>query len=151
MYEDAKKRALRLLERRDYGRDELVHKLMEKGESAEDAAAVADRMVELGFINDESYAVRVARHYAARGFGPARVRTELLRRRLPRDYWDAALETLPERDESLDRLLARRLKSDAPDRDEYRRAADALIRRGFAWDEVREAVARARAERGQDE
>ena len=80
----AKESAMRLLERRDYGRDELLARLVEKGFGEEEAAAAADRCVELGFINDENYAAMVARHYAARGFGERRIREELRRRRIPR-------------------------------------------------------------------
>ncbi|MBR4077333.1 MAG: hypothetical protein IKK17_01875, partial [Oscillospiraceae bacterium] len=61
--ESAKKRALRLLERRDYSRKELILKLTEKGEPLEDAEAVADRMIELGVISDERYSHMLVRHY----------------------------------------------------------------------------------------
>ena len=39
----AKEAAMRLLERRDYGRDELAAKLVEKGFEASEAAAAAGR------------------------------------------------------------------------------------------------------------
>ena len=86
---------MRLLERRDYGRDELAAKLVEKGFEAPEAAAAADRCVALGFVNDENYAAMVARHYTARGFGERRVLEELRRRRVPREHWDAALAAVP--------------------------------------------------------
>ena len=70
--ESAKKRALRLLERRDYSRKELILKLTEKGEPLEDAEAVADRMMELGVINDERYSRMLVRHYASKGYGVLR-------------------------------------------------------------------------------
>ena len=46
------------------------------------------------------------------------------------------------RDEQIDTLLRRRLRSDTPDRDELRRASDYLYRRGFGRDEIRAAIAR---------
>lgn len=144
--EEVKKRALRMLERRDYGRDELVYKLVQKGEDEQEAEAAADRMVELRFINDESYASMVVRHYAAKGYGKSRVREELRRRRLPRELWDAALLEMPEQDDTIDRLLRAKLRSEQPDRDEIRRASNSLIRRGFSYDQVREALERLRAE-----
>jgi hypothetical protein len=104
--ERAKARALRLLERRDYSEAELAAKLAEKGEEPETAQAAARRMVELGFVNDESYAGAVVRHYAAKGFGRQRIREELRRRRVPRELWDAALEELDGQDETAERLLA---------------------------------------------
>ena len=103
--ERAKARALKLLERRDYGEAELAAKLVEKGEEPEAAEQAAQRMVELGFVNDENYAGMVVRHYAAKGCGRQRIREELRRRRLPRELWDAALEELPDQSETADRLL----------------------------------------------
>ena len=140
--ERAKARALKLLEGRDYGRAELAAKLVEKGEEPEAAEQAAERMAELGFVNDENYAGMVVRHYAAKGFGRQRIREELRRRRLPRELWDAALEELPDQAETADRLLEARLHGKAPEGDELRRACAYLLRRGFSWDEVREAAAR---------
>lgn len=140
--ERAKARALKLLEGRDYGRAELAAKLVEKGEEPEAAEQAAERMAELGFVNDENYAGMVVRHYAAKGFGRQRIREELRRRRLPRELWDAALEELPDQTETADRLLETRLRGRAPEGEELRRACAYLLRRGFSWDEVREAAAR---------
>ena len=99
-------------------------------------------MAELGFVNDENYAGMVVWHYAAKGCGRQRIREELRRRRVPRELWDAALEELPDQTETLYRLLETRLRGKAPEGDELRRACAYLVRRGFAWDEVREAAAR---------
>ena len=140
--ERAKARALKLLVRRDYGEAELAAKLVEKGEEPEAAEQAAQRMVELGFVNDENYAGMVVRHYAAKGCGRQRIREELRRRRVPRELWDAALEELPDQTETLYRLLETRLRGKAPEGEELRRACAYLVRRGFAWDEVREAAAR---------
>ena len=140
--ERAKARALRLLERRDYSKAELAAKLAEKGEEPEAAEQAAKRMAELGFVNDENYAGMVVRHYAAKGCGRQRIREELRRRRVPRELWDAALEELPDQTETLYRLLETRLRGKAPEGEELRRACAYLVRRGFAWDEVREAAAR---------
>ena len=140
--ERAKARALKMLERRDYGEAELAAKLVEKGEEPEAAEQAAERMAELGFVNDENYAGMVVRHYAAKGCGRQRIREELRRRRVPRELWDAALEELPDQTETLYRLLETRLRGKAPEGEELRRACAYLVRRGFAWDEVREAAAR---------
>lgn len=140
--ERAKARALRLLEKRDYSEAELAAKLVEKGESPEDAGAVSARMAELGFVNDENYAAMVVRHYAAKGCGRARIREELRRRRVPRELWDEALEQLPEQAETVERLLAQKLRGRAPEGEDLRRACAALIRRGFSWEEVSSAAKR---------
>lgn len=138
--EEARRKALSLLEKRDYGRDELVSKLVEKGAQAPDAEAAADKMVEYGFVNDEKYAGMVVRHYAAKGYGAARVREELRRRRLPRELWDAALGQMPDNSAAAAAILAQKLRGRGADRDALRRAMSALVRRGFSWDEARRAA-----------
>ena len=143
--EAVRRKALALLERRDYGAAELTEKLVEKGAERADAEAAAARMVEYGFINDENYAAMVARHYAAKGCGPARIREELRRRRLDRELWDAALDAAPENSEAAYRLFAAKMRGGC-DKDAVRKASAALIRRGFSWDDVRAAAERCLAE-----
>ena len=139
--EAARKKALSLLERRDYGSAELAAKLVEKGASPSDAEAAVARMVEYGFVNDENYAAMVARHYAAKGCGPARIREELRRRRLDRELWDAALDAAPENSEAAYRLFAAKMRGGC-DKDAVRKASAALVRRGFSWEDVRAAAER---------
>ena len=86
------------------------------------------------------------RHYAAKGFGPGRIRNELYRRGVPRELWEAALEELPEQDDEIDRLLRRKLRGDVTDRDAVRKATDYLYRRGFRYEDIRAAVERLRME-----
>ena len=145
--EAAKRKALALLDRRDYSRAELLRKLAEKDFEPAAAEQAVDRLVELGFVDDARYAPIVVRHYAAKGYGAQRVRGELQRRGIPKELWDAALAEMPEQDETLDRLLRARLRgADPDDRAALKKAADALLRRGYGWDEINAAVERLRAE-----
>ena len=134
--ESAKKRALRLLERRDYSRKELILKLTEKGEPLEDAEAVADRMIELGVINDERYSRMLVRHYAGKGYGACRIKQELYRHGIHTDLWEEAMEELPPQEDQLDKLFRSKLRSSDPDRNEIKKATDAMLRRGFSWSEI---------------
>ena len=144
--EETRKKALSLLERRDYGSEELCAKLVEKGAEPDEARAAVRYMVRVGFIDDERYAVMVVRHYAAKGYGAGRVREELRRRKLDRELWDAALAELPEPDETVDALLRAKLRGKAADRDTIRKAGAALVRRGFTWEAVKAATDRYLAE-----
>ena len=134
--ESAKKRALRLLERRDYSRKELILKLTEKGEPLADAEAVADRMIELGVINDERYSRMLVRHYASKGYGACRIKQELYRHGIHTDLWEEAMEELPSQEEQLDRLFRSKLRTANPDKAELKKATDAMLRRGFSWSEI---------------
>ena len=144
--EETHKKALSLLERRDYGSEELCAKLVEKGAEPDEARAAVRYMVRVGFIDDERYAAMVVRHYAAKGYGVGRVREELRRRKLDRELWDAALAELPEPDETVDALLRAKLRGKAADRDTIRKACAALVRRGFTWEAVKAATDRYLAE-----
>lgn len=144
--EETRKKALSLLERRDYGSEELCAKLVEKGAEPDEARAAVRYMVRVGFIDDERYAATVVRHYAAKGYGVGRVREELRRRKLDRELWDAALAELPEPDETVDALLRAKLRGKAADRDTIRKAGAALVRRGFTWEAVKAATDRYLAE-----
>lgn len=144
--EETRKKALALLDRRDYGSEELCAKLIEKGAEPDEARAAVRYMIRVGFIDDERYAAMVARHYAAKGYGAGRVREELRRRKLDRELWDAALAELPEPDETVDALLRAKLRGKAADRDTIRKAGAALVRRGFTWEAVRAAADRYLAE-----
>ena len=144
--EETRKKALALLDRRDYGSEELCAKLIEKGAEPDEARAAVRYMIRVGFIDDERYAAMVARHYAAKGYGAGRGREELRRRKLDRELWDAALAELPEPDETVDALLRAKLRGKAADRDTIRKAGAALVRRGFTWEAVKAATDRYLAE-----
>ena len=141
----ARNRAMELLSRRPMSEKELVDKLIRKGEDQETAADCARWLREKGFLDDESYAAAVARHYAAKGYGPGRVRAELSRRGVDRELWDDTLEAMPENTDKLDRFIAARL-SDPEDRDQVRKVSAALYRRGYSWEEIRSALRRFNAE-----
>ncbi len=139
----AKERALRIIGTRPISERELYDKLIEKGESEFHAAAVVARFIELGLINDAEYARMLVRHYAAKGYGLRRVKDELYRHKVSRDHWEDALEEMPETDETLDRLLASRMRGvPVSDKAAVKKASDALLRRGYSWEEIRSALYR---------
>ena len=145
MNEAAKKRALSLVEKRDYSRKMLVDKLTEKGATDEEAAEVADWLCSLGVIDDERYAGLVVRHYARKGYGPRRIKEELFRRGIDRELWENSLAQLPDADDTVYHLLSNKLRgSSAPE--DMERARNYLLRRGYSWEEVRGALDHYQAE-----
>ena len=140
-----KGKALDILSRRPLSAKELNDKLLQKGADAKSAAACVRWLLDAHLLDDESYAAAVARHYAAKGYGPGRIRQEFSRRGIDRERWDEALEERPDNIDKIDRRIAARLH-DPDDRDEVRKVTAALFRRGFGWDEIRAALARFHAE-----
>ena len=137
-----KQRALRIIGARPMSCKEMFDRLREKGESPENAEQTVEWLTEMRLLDDVQYAAMCVRHYAAKGFGPGRIRNELYRRGIDRELWDDALEELPEQDDQIDRLLRKKLRAAEPDRDALRKAADYLYRRGFRREEISAALER---------
>lgn len=112
----------------------------------ERAEAVADRLAELGLLNDEEYARTVVRHYAAKGYGPRKLRDELYRRGVPREFWGDALEEREPDDSQLDKLARQKLRGAEPTRENLKKVSDYLARRGYGWEEISAALERIRRE-----
>lgn len=136
-----REKALELLSHRPYSRKELKDKLLRRGADEQSADDCLDWLARQGFLNDGEYAGAVARHYAAKGYGAGRVRSELQRRGIERELWDDTLSQMPETADKLDSFLARRLK-DPSDRECVRKVSAALYRRGYSWEEIRAALRR---------
>lgn len=134
-------RALGLLVRREHSRKELARKLTARGVEAEQAQAAVDRMTAEGWQNDARFAEQLVSSRAASGYGPVRVRAELGTHGLDREAIHAAMEAY-EGDwaENARDLVRRRFGAALEDRAVQRKAAEFLIRRGFAGDSVRSAT-----------
>ena len=136
-----RQKALELLSRRPHSRKELKDKLLRRGIDEEDAEDCVAWLAEHGFLDDGEYAGAVARHYAAKGYGAGRVRSELQRRGIDRELAADTLSDLPDNSGKIDAFLARRLH-DPSDREAVRKVSAALFRRGFSWEEIRAALRR---------
>lgn len=138
----AKAAAASMIGSRPLSKKELTRRLVRKGADEEDAEAAADWLEDIGAVNDREYAALLVRHYAGKGYGRARIREEMYRRGVDRELWDEALEELPDQTETLDRLIQKKCRGDLSDRREVRRVSESLMRRGFSWSEVKEALRR---------
>ena len=135
----AKARALRIINARPMSREELKKRLIEKGETPENAEACADWLCRMGLINDAEYAGSVVRHYAAKGYGSARIKQELRHHGVPREMWDEAMLQMPEQDAYLERFIRSKL-SEPGDRAQVKKVSDALFRRGYSWEQIKHAL-----------
>lgn len=138
-------KAVELVSARQLSACELKKKLLEKGAEEETADSCVSRLEELHLLDDESYALSLARHCVSRGYGAQKLRAELIRRGVPREYWDAALESVENSDDSLDALIRRKLRNPA-DKNELRKLSAALYRRGYSVEQIRSALQRIDAE-----
>ena len=136
----AKEKALYLLEHRPLAKRELERKLSRTvGEEA--AQAAADRMEELGLVDDADYAARLAQELARKGYAFSRTVQELVRRGVDRELaQEAAREASPDPEEAIRRLIQRKYERRLGDEKGRRQTAAALQRLGYRWEEIRSAL-----------
>ena len=134
-----RQRALRIIGARAMSVKELTDRLKEKGESPENAEDAAAWLQEMHLLDDAQYAAMCVRHYAAKGYGSARIKQELRRHGVPREMWDEAMLQMPEQDAYLERFIRARLH-DPGDRAQVKKVSDALFRRGYSWEQIKHAL-----------
>ena len=143
----ARNRAAEMIGVRALSKKELCRRLIQKGESEEDACAAADWLEEIGLLNDGEFAKTLARHYAGKGYGEHKIKRELSLRGVPKEYWAAALAELGDPGAALDAFLAKKLAGRSfDDPTELKKVSDALLRRGYSWRHISEALRRHGAE-----
>jgi regulatory protein len=142
-FDDAERRALRLLERRPRSAAELRARMASWGVDEVIAAGVLERLGELGQVDDRRLAVFVAESRRANGYGRFRTASDLARLAVDDAAAESALSRLPADDEGDAEQVVRRKFGEPPYDDRTaRRAAGFLARRGFGPDAVAAAVGR---------
>lgn len=140
-FEEAKEKALNLLEFRAHSRKELFDKLR-RFTDVSTADEVVDALEEAGLINDEEYAYQCAHDLMElRFFGPIRVKQELVKRGIASELIEAAIyrvedETcLPE--ERLRHLMERKYKNSLGDEKNIAKTINSLFRLGYGYDMIK--------------
>lgn len=140
-YNRARERALYLLGLRDYACHKLQQKLLTEA-TPEIAAAVVDRLVEVGLLDDAAYARRLARHLTEyKQYPRRRVEQELRRKGLAPDHIRDAVDSLDGEDFRLAlALLEKKYYNKINDPQGRQRVTAALARRGFSYGAIRRAM-----------
>ena len=142
---NVKASAADLIGKRAMSRRDLERKLQEKGATQAEARYAAEWLEAIGALDDGEYAALLVRHYSQMGYGPARVLEKLREKGIPRELWEDALAAMPDPAEAIDVFLQAKCRG-ALDQREKKRLSDALLRRGFAWPDIRAGLARLGAE-----
>ena len=134
-------KALSLLSVRDHSRKELELKLRR---SANDEAIenALDRIEEMGYINDELYARRLADELLHRkALTPSAVKLELTKRGISREIADSVCENLEvDTEQALKDLLETKFASKMSDEKSRKRTFNALLRMGYSYSDIRSAM-----------
>lgn len=137
-----KERAVRILTASGLSKKELQKRLVQKGESEEDAEAAVAWLEELHLIDDLETAKQLVRSACLRGYGAARAKSILYEKGIPKELWNEALEELPEMDGAIDTFLRRKLDGRTLDAKQIKKTVDALLRRGHSYHDIQAGLRR---------
>jgi len=133
------RRARALLAMREHSRLELARKLASRGFDQVDIDGALERLAAEGSLDERRLAELYVAERAGKGFGPVRIRAELLEKGLPDALIDPYLDAM--RDDwmaYMAEIYHRRFGSERPgDRDEYARRGRFLEQRGFPTEMIR--------------
>ncbi len=140
----AKRRAMYLINERDYSYIQLFEKL-ENNYSEDICYEVVDYMAKKGYVNDRRYADEIVYNYmVCKCYGPRRVKQELYKRGIRGNIADEAIEKqldgLYERMESvIERKYLQQLE-DPEDIKAIAKVKNALARMGYDFDDINSVV-----------
>ena len=137
-----KERAVRILTASGLSKKELQKRLVQKGESEEDAEAAVAWLEELHLIDDLETAKQLVRSASMRGYGAARAKSILYEKGIPKELWDEALAELSEMDDAIDTFLRRKLDGRTLDAKQIKKTVDALLRRGHSYHDIQAGLRR---------
>ena len=132
----AKMRALRIVSASAVSKQDLTHRLVQKGESPEQAKAAVEWMAELDLLDDRKTAEQIVSSCIRKGYGLARAKQALYEKKIPKSLWDDALSDYPDQASYIWEYLCAHLDADA-DQKQIKKVIDALIRRGHSYGTIR--------------
>ena len=135
----AKMRAVRIVSASSVSKRDLEERLVRKGEDPDQAKQAVQWMEDLHLVNDRNTTEQVVHSCISKGYGLQRAKQALYEKRIPKEYWEEALEDYPDQMDKILSFLRSRLDEGSDGR-EVKRAIDALIRRGHSYGTVREAL-----------
>jgi regulatory protein len=135
----AKMRAVRIVTASAVSKKDLQQRLIRKGEDPQQAAEAVQWMADLDLVDDAKTARQIVNRCASKGYGLERAKQALYEKRIPKEFWEEALEDYPDQTEHIIKFLQSRLGSSWEDRD-LKRAVDALLRRGHSYRDIQPAL-----------
>ena len=135
----AKMRAVRIVSATSVSKKDLQQRLVQKGEDPNQARNAVEWMSDLNLLDDARVAEQIVSRCISKGYGLARAKQALYEKKVPKEYWDDALEDYPDQTDKIEDFLRSRLDVDSDDKD-IKKAIDALLRRGHSYGTIRRAL-----------
>lgn len=136
------KRAMNLLQKKNFAENELRTKLSDGGYPAEIIDTAIEYVRSYGYIDDVRYASDYIRYHSSQGRGKNRIRMDLARKGISSDdfekAWDemSELDLVPDSGEAIRALLEKKHFSPDMDIKEKNRIIAFLIRRGYSQEDI---------------
>ena len=135
----AKMRAVRIISASGVSKKDLERRLIQKGESKQNAKQAVQWLSERNLLDDQATARQVVQSCINKGYGPARAKQALYEKQIPKEYWEAALADYPDQTGEILDFLQTKLGNNW-DQKGLKRTIDALLRRGHSYGEIRTAL-----------
>ena len=135
----AKMRAVRIISASSVSKGDLERRLLQKGESKQNARQAVEWLSERNLLDDRVTAQQVVQSCISKGYGPARAKQVLYEKRIPKEYWDEVLADYPDQTEEIMNFLQVKLGSNW-DQKALKRTIDALLRRGHSYAAIRRSL-----------
>ena len=135
----AKMRAVRIVSASSVSKRDLEQRLIQKGEDPQQARKAVQWMSDLDLVDDAKTAEQIVNSCVRKGYGISRAKQALYEKRIPKEFWDAALTDYPDQSDKIMEFLQSRLDGNSGPKD-VKRAVDALMRRGHSYSRIRRAL-----------
>ena len=140
-YRRAKSRAVWYLDRNDHTEKGLYEKLVRAGFRKEACAKVIARYVEVGLLDDERYARNYAQRLMEANVSKREAVAKMLQKGVPYDLAKSVLEeTDTDEQTQIKNLISKKYRSKLAQEKGSEKVFAALVRKGFSYSAVREAL-----------
>ncbi len=140
-YIRAKARGLWFLDRADYSEKTLFEKIVAGGISNTAAARAVARIKELGLIDDQKFAIRLAARMSESNVSKREAYAKLYAKGIPKEIIKSALEeTSFDEASQIIAIIDKKYRSKMDTKENVQKVYAALIRKGFSYSAVSEAI-----------
>lgn len=143
-YKRARQYVIRALSRKNYSAKQMIGRLVERGISSATAQKVVLECVEAGYIDDELWLEQMLASMIRKCYGPKKMVQELISKGISPDQSTNLIEKSvgeTEVQDMINRLFSKKFhRLDLEDVKQRKKIVDALMRRGFSYQKIREFV-----------
>lgn len=140
-YIRAKSRGMWFLDRADYSEKTLCEKIVAGGISPSAAAKAVARLKELGLVDDTNLATRLAERMSESGISKRECYAKLYQKGISPSVIKSVLQDTPFDELSqIETVIQKKYQRKLTDKENIQKVYAALIRKGFSYGAVREAI-----------